>query len=87
MSIEAVVYTSKNCVNCRMAKTFLEAAGARVREEPATGEDGEPTPRVREIIDSGVGRSLPIVVIGGRALSGFDPLAFENAIARASGRA
>ena len=65
-----------------MAKCFLAAAGARVREEEALGADGGPSARVSELLERAGGRSLPIVVIGDAVISGFSPVAYENALAR-----
>lgn len=73
--MNAVIYTRKTCAYCPMAKEFLTRRGVKIIEKNAD------TPEIREeaIKVSGV-ETVPIIVMNGHTLIGYNPTQIVGAL-------
>lgn len=67
---EIIIYTTKICPYCTMAKRLLERKGARYTE---INVDSEPGLR-EQMIEKTQRRTVPQIYIGERHIGGFDDL-------------
>ncbi|RKD31332.1 glutaredoxin family protein [Thermohalobacter berrensis] len=64
---DVIVYTSNTCPYCTMAKEYLTEKGVNYIEKNVN-EDPEAR---RELIQKGY-RGVPVIIIGGEEIPGFD---------------
>jgi glutaredoxin len=69
-----VLYATRSCPHCAAARAAIEACGESfVERDPLSGPDV-----LREMLAISAAAVVPTVVIGGRALVGFDAERFEQ---------
>ncbi len=66
-----VLYSSANCPHCRRAKAFLKREGIAFREM-----DVGSNARARKELEHIGARGVPVLMIGGERLDGFDEKRF-----------
>lgn len=66
-----VLYSSANCPHCRRAKAFLKREGIAFREM-----DVGSNARARKELERIGARGVPVLMIGGERLDGFDEKRF-----------
>jgi glutaredoxin-like protein NrdH len=70
MTDEVVIFTTPGCTSCGHAKAFLEERGVPFVERNLAADSRA----MEELIALGA-RMLPVVRVGSRMISGFDPAA------------
>jgi glutaredoxin 3 len=69
-----VLYATSSCPHCAAARAAIEACGESfIERDPLSGPDV-----LREMLACSAAAVVPTVVIGGRALVGFDAERFEE---------
>jgi glutaredoxin 3 len=67
---EVIVYTTRTCPYCRLAKDLLSRRGIAYREVDVTDQE-----EFRDLLERLTGgRTVPQVVIGGRPVGGYEEL-------------
>ncbi|MGB5835327.1 MAG: glutaredoxin family protein [Thiohalocapsa sp.] len=64
---KVVIYSAASCAHCRRAKAFMRTRGIAFREM-----DIGTNPRARKEFGRLSARGVPVVLIGGERLDGFD---------------
>lgn len=68
---QVVLYTTANCAHCRRAKDFLREQGIAFREmDVGRGE------RARKELQRLGARGVPVLLVGGERMDGFDAKRF-----------
>lgn len=76
----AVVYSAAWCGACKKTKAWLAGQGVTVEERDI---DRDPRALAELVAIAGKAPSIPVTVIGGRAVGGFDPDELSRALAAA----
>lgn len=76
----AVVYSAEWCGVCRKTKAWLRERGVAVEERDI---DRDPRALAELVAIAGKDPAIPVTVIGGKAVGGFDPAGLSSALAAA----
>lgn len=76
----AVVYSAAWCAACKKTKAWLAEQGVAVEERDV---DRDPRALSELVAIAGKNPSIPVTVVGGRAVGGFDPDELRRALAAA----
>ena len=76
MAQEVIVYSNVGCGPCHQAMEYLSQKGVPFREKNVARDPSA----VQDLMRLGM-RVLPVLVIGDKHLSGFDPKAIDAALA------
>jgi len=68
---QVVIYTTTACVHCRRAKQFLRERGIAFREMDVSASQ-----RARKELQRLGARGVPVLLVGGDRMDGFDPKRF-----------
>ena len=74
------LYSARNCPHCRRARQYLEGKGLRFQEL-----DVERNPRAQKAFARLGARGVPVILIGGTRIDGFDRRRLDQAL-RGPGR-
>jgi glutaredoxin len=69
------IYTTKSCGYCKLLRRYLSARGI-----PYADYDIETNRDARLAFDAAGAQGVPLVVIGGQRIQGFNPVAIEKAL-------
>lgn len=75
----AVVYSAEWCGACRKTKAWLRQRGVAVEERDI---DKDPRALAELVAIAGKDPAIPVTVIGGKAVGGFDPAELGSALAK-----
>jgi len=75
MAGKAILYTSERCLACQKEKRFLEIYNIPFEEKSI----GDPQ-NAQEMVKVSGQFIVPVLVIGGKVISGFSPLAIKKAL-------
>ncbi len=76
MSSKTVIYTTPACPFCHQAKSFLQERGIKYIEHDVM-EDVE---RREEMVELSGQMGVPVIVIGNKVLTGFNPMELGKAL-------
>ena len=76
MGSQVIVYSTKTCPHCVRAKEYLEDKNVEF-EEIDVSEDQE---KAREMVDLTGQMGVPVIVIDGEAIVGFDRAKIQKAL-------
>ncbi len=68
---QVVIYTTTACAHCRRAKEFLRERGIAFREMDVSASQ-----RARKELQRLGARGVPVLLIGGERMDGFEPKRF-----------
>ncbi len=68
---QVVIYTAASCAHCQRAKAYLRARSIAFREM-----DVGTSQRARKELERLGARGVPVLLVGGERLDGFDPKRF-----------
>lgn len=78
--MDVTVYTTKSCPYCDMTKRFLKQRGIPFRERDVSRDPAA----IQEMIRLSGQRGVPVTVVNGEVIRGFNRGKFEQVLARAS---
>ncbi|MDI9471381.1 MAG: glutaredoxin family protein [Tissierellia bacterium] len=77
MNKEVIIYTSNTCGYCHLAKDYLDSLNVSyVEKNVSTDLDAR-----KELIQKGF-MGVPVLIIGGETIQGFDKAAIDRELAR-----
>ncbi|MFN7991733.1 MAG: glutaredoxin family protein [Candidatus Micrarchaeia archaeon] len=71
-----IVYSTPTCPYCVMAKSYLKSRGVRYEDVDVSLDRG----RAMEMIRASGQQGVPVIVIGGRVIVGFDRPGIDHAL-------
>ncbi|MBI5636106.1 glutathione S-transferase N-terminal domain-containing protein [Candidatus Micrarchaeota archaeon] len=77
MAHKVVVYSTKTCVYCRLAKEYFKQKGVKYTEYDV----GEDQSRAEEMVEKSGQMGVPVIDIDGEIIVGFNKPAVEKALA------
>ncbi|MBI2830304.1 MAG: PDZ domain-containing protein [Chloroflexi bacterium] len=76
--MDVTVYTTPTCGYCRMAKEYLKQRGVPFREIDISRDP----PAAREVVDRTGQRGVPVIIIDGQTIIGFDRPRLEQILSQ-----
>jgi glutaredoxin-like YruB-family protein len=70
------LYSSRNCPHCRQAREYLQRRGLKFQEF-----DVQASARARKQLERLGARGVPVILIGGQRIDGFDRRRIDAALA------
>ena len=78
MDPEVLIYTTKSCPYCSMAKSYLDQKGVKYKEYDVS----EDRKKAKEMVMKSNQSSVPVLQINGRIVVGFDRQLIDDALVR-----